>query len=92
LQGTLGQFLTSITEEERRLIESEGMAVPLTGTLSVNQNKELKRMRRKVKVGFVILVNNIILCFLCLASTTTPCRIDDAVSLIPLVPTASNVF
>eukprot|EP00045_Choanoeca_perplexa_P006420 m.54563 g.54563 ORF g.54563 m.54563 type:complete len:394 (-) comp13632_c0_seq1:190-1371(-) len=48
-EGTLGQFLTSITEEERRLIESEGVAVPLTGTLSANQNKELKRMRRKVK-------------------------------------------
>ena len=50
LQGTLGQFLTSITEEERRLIETEGVPVPLSGALTAHQNKELKRMRRKVKV------------------------------------------
>eukprot|EP00730_Choanoeca_flexa_P012092 TRINITY_DN323_c0_g1_i1.p1 TRINITY_DN323_c0_g1~~TRINITY_DN323_c0_g1_i1.p1 ORF type:complete len:396 (+),score=103.67 TRINITY_DN323_c0_g1_i1:197-1384(+) len=48
-EGTLGQFLTSITEEERQLIENEGVPVPLSGSISAAVNKELKRMRRKVK-------------------------------------------
>lgn len=43
------QFLKSLSAEERRLLEAEGVNVPLQGPLSKEQERELKRLRRKIK-------------------------------------------
>lgn len=44
-----GSFLDTLTVEERQMMEREGVTIPAKGPLTKAVERELKRLRRKIK-------------------------------------------